>query len=294
MYRIKANCRILCDSCNKDLGIIRHNVNVANFLYCDECVKARKVHPENAFLQSWDEDIFREPFCDFSVEGSDGGFLRVHKAVLAGKSKVFKAMLRSGMSESTNAKAKITDMTTAELRPLLNFLYTGTVNQRSLECHGVALYKASHKYDLPLLRTICDRFLESNVIRDIRGVFELAVNYDELENLQEAVLPYIFSQGFVKSNPASLVVKSFREASMFECYREYRKNNLNQVSYLMELSLYRVADHLNLPGYREHEVLEEQDNMAVALWNDYKADGLTQIEDKDDTPKSVIGDMEVT
>ncbi|XP_057861297.2 uncharacterized protein LOC131069764 [Cryptomeria japonica] len=221
-------------------------------------IGAQKFHPDHAFLQTWDKDIFLESFTDFSLEGSDGGILRAHKAILAGKSKVFKTMLRAGMSESASGKVKISDMTAGELRPFVNFLYTGRVNQRNLECHGVALYRASHKYDLPLLTAICERFLQFNVFRDVRGVFELAVNYG-VEKFQEAVLPFIFSEGFVESNPPPLVLKTVRAASKFECFTDYRKKNLKVVPFLMELAYYRIADYLDDP----HKGVEEQNKMLL-------------------------------
>ncbi|GLJ20562.1 hypothetical protein SUGI_0374130 [Cryptomeria japonica] len=240
MQNLQANSHLLCNSCDKELGFIRHNVNVAQFVYCDECVEAQKFKPDHAFLQTWDKDIFFDPFVDFLLEGSDGRLLRAHKAVLAGKCKVFKAMLRTGMSEFISGKAKITDMTAEELRPLINFLYTGRVNQRSLQCHGVALYRASQKYDLPLLTAICERFLQVNVFRDVHGVFELAVNH-EVDKLQEAVLPFIFSEAFIASDSPLSVLKTVRAASKFECFTDYRKKNFKAVSFIMELTLYRMA-----------------------------------------------------
>ncbi|XP_059074653.1 BTB/POZ domain-containing protein At1g01640 isoform X2 [Cryptomeria japonica] len=244
MQHLQGNSYLYCNTCDKDLGFIRRNVNVGQFLYCDECVRAQKFHSDKSFLQNWDEDIFLEPFADFTLEGSDGGILRAHKAVLAGKSKVFKAMLKAGMSESVSGKAKMSDMTAEELVPLINFLYTGIVNQKSLECHGVALYRASHKYDLPLLTAICERFLQFNVSRDVRGVFELAV-YHGVEKLQLAVLPFIFIETFVKSNSPPLVLKTLREASKFKCFTDYQRKNFNAVSSVMERTLFRMADYLD-------------------------------------------------
>ncbi|KAH9319121.1 hypothetical protein KI387_020890, partial [Taxus chinensis] len=272
MQRVPANSHLFCSSCDEDLGFIRRNVNVAQFVYCDECVKAQKFEPNHAFLQTWDRDIFDERFADFSLEGSDGGILRSHKVVLAGKSKVFKAMLQAGFSESMNDKVKITDMTAAELRPFLNFLYTGGVNKKSLERHGVALYKASHKYDVPHLTAICVRFLEPNVFRDVRGVFELAVNYG-VKKFQKPVLPYIFSEGFVESNPPLLVLKTMREAYNFECFAVYRKEKFREVSFLMELCLLRLADHLSVEGV----VVERKNKVDVQnLRNHYN-----EVEDED-------------
>ncbi|KAH9319122.1 hypothetical protein KI387_020891, partial [Taxus chinensis] len=239
MQRIQVNSHLLCNSFRKELGFIRCNVNVTHFLYCDECVKAQKFQFDHAFLQTWDEDIFDEPLTDFSLEGSDGGIVRAHKAVLAGKLKVFKIMLKAGLSESMNSKVKISDMTAAELCPFLNFLYTGNVTQRNLECYAVALYKASHKYDVPLLMAIYEHFLDTTVFRDVRGVFELAVNYG-LDKFKEVVLPYIFGQGFVESNPPPLVLKTMREACNFDCFADYRKKKFREVSFLMDLSLHRM------------------------------------------------------
>ncbi|GLJ20572.1 hypothetical protein SUGI_0374410 [Cryptomeria japonica] len=154
-------------------------------------IGAQKFHPDHAFLQTWDKDIFLESFTDFSLEGSDGGILRAHKAILAGKSKVFKTMLRAGMSESASGKVKISDMTAGELRPFVNFLYTGRVNQRNLECHGVALYRASHN----------EGFVESNppplVLKTVRAAskFECFTDYRK-KNLK--VVPFLMELAYYR------------------------------------------------------------------------------------------------
>lgn len=245
MQGISAHSHVSCNSCNRVLGFIREKTALAGFIYCHECQSQGKLHPLDAFRRYWDPDIFVPPFPDFSLEGSDGGIVSAHKAVLAGKCKVFKAMLTAGMAECSLDKVKILDMTAQELQALVDFIYKGMVSQRSLEKYAVALFKASHKYDLPSLTKLSERFLQSNVFRDIPGAIEIAITY-ESKTLQKAVLPYIFDEGFVQSNSPSFVVKTFREAFMFDGYEEYREEHEKEIPCLMEKAIQRIACHIML------------------------------------------------
>eukprot|EP01018_Ginkgo_biloba_P025803 Gb_40017 [translate_table: standard] len=240
MYHIPANSHISCNSCGEVVGFMRSNVVVADFLYCEKCEKEGRLHVKHQFTGSWDAGIFSPPLVDFCLVGSDGGQIRAHKAVLAGKSKIFKAMLTASMSECVHAKVVISDMTAQELRPFVNFLYTGCISRKNLEKHAVALFAASDKYDIPLLKSICEHFLELNASINVLGTFELAKTYNS-KTLQKAVLPYLFREEFIKENSAAVVVKAFREASTFEGYKEYRKKQPRKIAYLMEVSVHRIA-----------------------------------------------------
>lgn len=245
MQGISANSHVSCNSCNRTLGFIREKTALAGFIYCHGCHSQGKIHPLDAFRRDWDPDIFHSPFPDFSLEGSDGGIVSAHKAVLAGKCKVFKAMLTAGMAECSLDRVKILDMTAQELQALVIFIYKGMVSQRSLEKHAVSLFKASHKYDLPSLTNVSERFLQSNVFRDILGAIEIAITY-ESETLQKAVLPYIFDEGFVQSNYPPFVLKTLGEAFMFDAYEEYRKGHEREIPCIMEKAIQRMACHIKV------------------------------------------------
>lgn len=270
MQGISANSHVSCNSCNRVLGFITTKAVLAGFIYCNECQSQGKLHSLHAFRRSWDPDIFCPPFPDFYLEGSDGGIVRAHKAVLAGKCKVFKAMLTAGMAECSLDKVKILDMTAQELQALVDFLYKGMVSQRSLEKHSVALYKASHKYDLPSLTKLSERFLQSNVFRDIPGAIEVAIIHDS-KTLQKAVLPYIFNEGFVQSNSPSFVVKTLREAFMFDDYEEYREDHGNEIPWLMEKAIQRIACQIvleDMEGARQTDTIQgtgERDDAETSV-----------------------------
>lgn len=270
MQGISANSHVSCNSCNRVLGFFTTKAVLAGFIYCNECQSQGKLHSLHAFRRYWDPDIFCPPFPDFYLEGSDGGIVKAHKAVLAGKCKVFKAMLTAGMAECSLDKVKILDMTAQELQALVDFLYKGMVSQRSLEKHSVALYKASHKYDLPSLTKLSEQFLQSNVSRDIPGAIEVAITHDS-KTLQKAVLPYIFNEGFVQSNSPSFVVKTLREAFMFDGYEEYREDHGNEIPWLMEKAIQRIACQLvleDMEGARQTDTIQgtgERDDAETSV-----------------------------
>jgi len=134
----------------------------------------------------------------------------------------------------------------------------------------VALYKASHKYDLPSLTKLSERFLQSNVFRDIPGVIEVAVTH-ESKTLQKAVLPYIFDEGFVQSNSPSFVVKTLREAFMFDGYEEYRQEHDKEIPWLMEKAIQRIACQIileDLEGARQTDPTQGTGDIVFARRED--------------------------
>lgn len=95
-----------------------------------------------------------------SPEGADvslvvgDAVLPAHSQILAARSPVFAAMLRSDMKESRTRQIDVRDMRETVLRQLLSFIYTDTAPE--LDSVAEELLPMAEKYDLPLLKRRCE------------------------------------------------------------------------------------------------------------------------------------------
>ncbi|PON91577.1 Voltage dependent potassium channel [Trema orientale] len=82
-----------------------------------------------------------------------------HKAVLASRSPVFRAMLENEMQESRSGTIKISDVSYEALRAFVNYLYTAEASLD--EPMAYALLVLAEKYQVMHLKTYCEKFLVS-------------------------------------------------------------------------------------------------------------------------------------
>ncbi|XP_027148717.1 BTB/POZ domain-containing protein At4g08455 [Coffea eugenioides] len=84
-----------------------------------------------------------------------------HRAVLASRSPVFKAMLEIKMEESLSGTIKICDVSYDALRAFVNYLYTAEAClDVNMACDLLVL---AEKYQVKHLKTYCEKFLISNL-----------------------------------------------------------------------------------------------------------------------------------
>lgn len=84
-----------------------------------------------------------------------------HRAVLACRSPVFKAMLENEMEESLSGTIKISDVSYDALRAFVNYMYTAEAcldEQMAYE-----LLELAEKYQVKHLKTYCEKFLISKL-----------------------------------------------------------------------------------------------------------------------------------
>ncbi|XP_047101571.1 speckle-type POZ protein-like [Schistocerca piceifrons] len=90
--------------------------------------------------------------------------LAAHSVILAARSPVFAAMLRSDMREALSRRVEITDVQEAVVRQMVLFMYTETVPQ--LGSMAAELLEAAEKYNLPLLKKRCEEQLARDITVD--------------------------------------------------------------------------------------------------------------------------------
>ncbi|GMS89137.1 hypothetical protein PENTCL1PPCAC_11312, partial [Pristionchus entomophagus] len=81
----------------------------------------------------------------------------VHKAILASRSKVFRAMFEHKMSESSRNEVLIDDVEPEVMREMLLYMYTGS--SPNLDSMAQVLIAAAEKYDLERLKVQCEQSL---------------------------------------------------------------------------------------------------------------------------------------
>lgn len=81
----------------------------------------------------------------------------VHKAILAARSKVFRAMFEHKMSESSRNEVLIDDVEPEVMREMLLYMYTGFAP--NLDSMSQVLIAAAEKYDLERLKVQCEQSL---------------------------------------------------------------------------------------------------------------------------------------
>lgn len=90
--------------------------------------------------------------------------LSAHKAVLASRSPVFKAMLEIEMEESRSGTINISDVSYDALRAFVNYLYTAEAClDEQMACDLLVL---AEKYEVKHLKTYCEKFLVSKLNGD--------------------------------------------------------------------------------------------------------------------------------
>ncbi|PSS19459.1 BTB/POZ domain-containing protein [Actinidia chinensis var. chinensis] len=84
-----------------------------------------------------------------------------HRAVLASRSPVFRAMLENEMEESLSGTIKISDVSYDALRTFVNYLYTAEACLD--EQMGCDLLVLAEKYQVKHLKTYCEKFMVSKL-----------------------------------------------------------------------------------------------------------------------------------
>merc|ERR1719154_526265 len=102
-------------------------------------------------------------FSDIKIQ-SEGQSFDCHMAILAARSPVFMAMFQSNMKEKQTHTVNINDCKAGVVEEMLNFIYTGNISSPDAISEIMAeLFEAADKYQLDLLKDVCEESLYSNL-----------------------------------------------------------------------------------------------------------------------------------
>ena len=99
----------------------------------------------------------------------DGRSLHAHKFILSARSPVFAAMFLSGMQESQSSVITIEDVELDVMQAVIRYIYCGDLEENNEDngMFAIKLFAAADKYNLKLLRTLCESFIANNLTPEI-------------------------------------------------------------------------------------------------------------------------------
>lgn len=125
-------------------------------------------------------------FSDVTLQARDVKF-PAHKSILASRSKVFDAMFQHDMKETQTGVVQVEDIEPAVLSTLLQYIYTGIVDDFNIE-KAISLYSVADKYFLEELKKWCVNIMLANMtVENACQIAILAELYPD-QKLKEATL----------------------------------------------------------------------------------------------------------
>lgn len=132
-----------------------------------------------------------ENFSDVTLTLNGKNF-EVHRAILAARSSVFKALFEIDMNkEKKTDVVEIKEDDCEAFVELLHFIYTGKVN--NLDKFAYNLFRLSDKYDLRDLKRICERSLSSTLKFDNAIDFLILAELHGAQKLKRSAVNFIVS-----------------------------------------------------------------------------------------------------
>ncbi|KAJ7541457.1 hypothetical protein O6H91_10G060500 [Diphasiastrum complanatum] len=260
MAKVPKHGAVNCQSCNVQLCFVKTRAFFES-AYCEVCHEMNASRTRSAlqekeeqlkFLRGWDPSSMQPPHTDVVFQSSDGKFVQAHKAVLVGKSAVFKAMFSTQIMDYQNGLVKVDDMSYDELEKFIQFFYTAHLSSHDLEKHSIALLQAAGKYNIRALKSVCEEYLAKHVTKEnVCSILELASKSDS-RIMRDSILGLVLTFDFMKENSLSTVVKSFKIVSTFEGYKLYNEKHPLLVTQLFEALVERLPAELE-DGRREED-----------------------------------------
>lgn len=141
----------------------------------------------------------------------DGGEVKAHKAILAARSPVFKAMFSHDMVETKSNRVEILDVKVDAMEEVLKFLYTGEASLKPTACedqmqseskshntheYAIRVLYAASKYQLEDLKFICETYLID--ILSIESFYDTLVATEcyQMPDLRSHITRFLIEESF--------------------------------------------------------------------------------------------------
>jgi len=140
-------------------------------------------------IVSWMEDLYTEGEFSDVVVVAEGRNFPVHRAVLAQRSDVFRAMFNAKMTERQKNSVTIEDMSADVVSNLLTFIYTDSAPD--IDTFASELLVAAEKYNIPRLKAVCEAEMAKRL--DIDNVIDVLIQSEMYKawQLKDAALHWI-------------------------------------------------------------------------------------------------------
>ncbi|XP_036284546.1 speckle-type POZ protein-like [Pipistrellus kuhlii] len=138
-----------------EVSVVQDSVTISG-RYPRNMVKVPKCQLADELGGLWENSWFTD--CCFCVAGQE---FQAHKAILAARSPVFRAMFGHAMQESITNQVEIIDMEPGVFKEMMCFIYTGKAPNLDKMADG--LLAAADKYALERLKVMCEEALSSQL-----------------------------------------------------------------------------------------------------------------------------------
>lgn len=195
VFEVYQGIRILCMDRSRE-GLFRGNMLIFNFevsLIEDHTyLKPSSMtiaQPPSKLPENFTDLLEDKEFSDVKIVAGGKEF-HGHKAILAVRSPVFKAMFQAEMIESKRNQVTITDIAPEIFAELLRFIYTDSV--QGLDKNSLmGLLAAADKYDLAKLKAMCESALCDNIGEETVTEMLIAADLHRAEQLKRATIGFI-------------------------------------------------------------------------------------------------------
>lgn len=167
-----------------EVSVVQDSVNIHGHSHLTKLVV-----PECTLTNDLGALLQDKTFADVVFE-VDGVEYSAHKAIMAARSEVFSRMFAkdSNFAEAQNGRVKIHDVERDVFQEMLNFIYTGKVE--NLNEMADDLLAAADKYALARLKVMCEEALSSNLTPDNVASVLILADMHCAKQLKELSLRY--------------------------------------------------------------------------------------------------------
>ncbi|XP_035294812.1 speckle-type POZ protein-like [Cricetulus griseus] len=146
--------------------------------------------------QLWENSVFTD--CSLVVAGQEFG---AHKAILAARSPVFRAMFEKDMEESRKNRVEILDLELQVFKTMMEFIYTG----KAPDLHSMAdaVLAAADKYGLEHLKVMCGDVLCRDLSVENAAHTLILADLHSAEQLKTKALDFITAHASEVSETSS-------------------------------------------------------------------------------------------
>lgn len=155
---------------------------------CTEVPHMNIFQPQSNLVKNFAQLFEDKQFSDVKIIIDEKEFL-AHKAILAVRSSVFRAMFQNEMIESKQNQVTITDMKPEIFAELLRFIYTDCV--QGLDKIALELLQAADKYDLEQLKIMCEKALCANISEQTAIQMLITADLYRAGHLKQATIGFI-------------------------------------------------------------------------------------------------------
>jgi BTB/POZ domain len=161
-------------------------------------------------------------YSDFTIIGGADDKSKefaVHKCVLGTQSDVFSAVFKNEMKEAQTGKMSIDDFSAVTVEGMLEFLYTGEVNENI----AMDLYAIASKYNVTALKEIAEEMVLRNVNEsNALEVFDLGHAYgsEEMKKKGFSVVEKMFPTTKLNND---LIKEPAAVKGIVEAHREHKR-----------------------------------------------------------------------